>query len=211
VDAEPTALGAREALDLLDWKRRMFALYAEIRAEKAPESAWRRWRAVRERLFREHPQSPLPSELRPDYHGKYFDYDPAFRVVADVADATPIRTQTPASAGGQFAFTRVGLARFTLLGSGHELELLWNESYGGGVLVTVADTTSGRETYGGGRYVLDTVKGADLGEHDGGIVLDFNFAYNPSCAYDARWACPLASAANRLPLRVEAGEKTPFA
>jgi uncharacterized protein len=211
VDAEPTALGAREALDLLDWRRQIFALYAEIRAEEDPESAWRRWRAIRERLFREHPQSPLPSERRPDYQGEYFDYDPAFRVVAEIAEATPVRTPTPASAGGQFAFTRVGVGRFALLGTRHELELQWNESYGGGVLVVVADATSGQETYGGGRYVLDTVKGADLGGRESGIVLDFNFAYNPSCAYDPRWACPLASSANRLPLRIEAGEKTPFA
>jgi len=67
--------------------------------------------------------------------------------------------------------------------------------------------TSGRETYGGGRYVLDTVKGADLGEEDGRLVLDFNFAYNPSCSYDPGWVCPLAPPVNRLAVAVEAGEK----
>ena len=68
-------------------------------------------------------------------------------------------------------------------------------------------------TYGGGRYLIDTVKGADLGfdrEH-GTAVLDFNFAFNPSCSYDARWACPLAPAANRLAVPVTAGEQQPGA
>jgi uncharacterized protein (DUF1684 family) len=55
--------------------------------------------------------------------------------------------------------------------------------------------------------VLDTVKGADLGEQDGRLVLDFNFAYNPSCSYDPSWVCPLAPPANRLAIAVEAGER----
>ena len=71
------------------------------------------------------------------------------------------------------------------------LELYWLEGYGGGLFVPFADATSGRETYGAGRYLLDTVKGADLGQRGGRLVLDFNFAYQPSCAYDPRWTCPL--------------------
>ena len=62
---------------------------------------------------------------------------------------------------------------------------------------------------GGGRYVLDTVKGADLGADGDRLIVDFNFAYNPSCAYDPGWACPLAPPANRLPVAVEAGELAP--
>jgi uncharacterized protein len=65
------------------------------------------------------------------------------------------------------------------------------------------------ETYGGGRYLLDTVKGADLGLDDGRLVLDFNFAYTPSCSYDDSWACPLSPAANRLAVRMAAGERHP--
>ena len=65
----------------------------------------------------------------------------------------------------------------------------------------------GTTTYGGGRYLLDTVKGADLGTEDGRLVLDFNYAYNPSCAYDPSWACPLAPPGNRLAIAVEAGER----
>jgi uncharacterized protein (DUF1684 family) len=208
VTATPV-FAAQEALELLAWKRQIFALYAEVRAEPSAVHAWRRWRDVRDRLYRDHPQSPLPEHARAGYRSDTFDYDPAFRVVADVVEAAPEPSPASASTGGTFDFTRVGLARFDLLGAEYELELLWNEGYGGGILVAVADTTSGEETYGGGRYVLDTVKGADLGGRDDGLVLDFNFAYNPSCAFDARWSCPLAPPANRLPMRLEAGEKAP--
>ena len=87
------------------------------------------------------------------------------------------------------------------------LEVSWLPGYGGGAFLCFRDATSGKESYGGGRYLLDTVKGADLGERDGRLVLDFNFAYNPSCCYDPGWVCPLAPPANRLPVPVEAGER----
>ena len=83
------------------------------------------------------------------------------------------------------AFTRFAVARFTLFGEEHALEAYWLQSYGNGLFLPFADATSGDETYGAGRYLLDTVKGADLGTQDGRLVLDFNLAYNPSCAYDA--------------------------
>ena len=72
-----------------------------------------------------------------------------------------------------------------------------------------ADQTSGSETYGGGRYLLDTIKGSDLGGGGAELILDFNFAYNPSCCYDPRWSCPLAPPANRLAVPVKAGERLP--
>jgi uncharacterized protein (DUF1684 family) len=203
------AFGALEALDLLDWKRRIFALYAEVRADPDPAAAWLHWRDVRTELYRTHPQSPVPADTRAGYGDAFFPYDPAYRVVAEVTDGAPVSSPIPASTGGTFAFSRSGHAHFDLLGCKHELELHWNEGYGGGILVAVVDTTSGRETYGGGRYVLDTVKGADLGNEGGRLVLDFNFAYNPSCAFDRRWACPLAPPSNRLPLRLQVGERAP--
>ena len=98
-------------------------------------------------------------------------------------------------------------ASFELHGEPLSLEVAWLAAYGGGVFLSFRDATSGRESYGGGRYLLDTVKGADLGEDDGRLVLDFNFAYNPSCAYDPGWVCPLAPPANRLTVAVETGEK----
>jgi uncharacterized protein (DUF1684 family) len=201
--------GAADALDLLDWKVRVLDLYGEIRATEDPEAAWRRWRAVRDELFASHPQSPLPEDERDGYGGSYFDYDPDYRVHAEVLDVEPEPREVAGSAGRTFPFARIGLARFGLAGEPRELELAWNEGYGGGLFLCFRDATSGRETYGGGRYLLDTVKGADLGRAREKLVLDFNFAYNPSCCYDPRWACPLAPPANVLPLDVRAGERIP--
>ena len=107
------------------------------------------------------------------------------------------------------AFARFGVARFELGGEELALELYWLTAYGGGLFVPFRDATSGAETYGGGRYLLDTVKGSDLGMDGDRLVLDFNFAYNPSCSYDPRWVCPLSPPANRLPLAVRAGERMP--
>jgi len=190
-----------EVLDLLDWKRQVFALYAEVRAADDPQAAWERWRQVRGRLFRDHPQS-----ARPGFDGlDYFDYDPAWRFVAEVVPAEPQSRKIAGSGPEPVTATRFALARF----GGHELELFWLEAYGGGLFLPFRDATGGAETYGGGRYLLDTVKGADLGIEDSRLVLDFNFAYNPSCAYDPQWACPLSPPANRLPVAVTAGEKKP--
>jgi uncharacterized protein (DUF1684 family) len=97
------------------------------------------------------------------------------------------------------------------------LDVWWLDSYGGGVFVPVKDALAGTETYGGGRYLLDTVKGADLGGDidpatgRGVLVVDLNFSYNPSCAYDPAWACPLAPAGNTLAVPVRAGELYPLA
>ena len=196
---------ARSTLDLLDWKRRVFDLYREVRSAADPEAAWEGWRAAR------HPQSPVPAD-RASFRGlPYFDYDPPSRVLADVRDATPERYDiaTSGEVGGSYRFSRFAVASFELGGQPLELELYWLEGYGGGLFVPFRDATSGKETYGAGRYLLDTVKGADLGEVDGRLVLDFNFAYNPSCAYDPQWVCPLAPPPNRLTVPIRAGERYP--
>jgi uncharacterized protein (DUF1684 family) len=201
---------ALDAIDLLDWKRRVFASYAEVRAASEPEQAWLGWRATRDELFRTHPQSPLPPDARARFDGlDYFSYDPALRVTAALEAAEPETRAIGASGGKTVTFRRFGVARFDLDGSAQALELYWLEAYGGGVFCPFADRTTGHATYGGGRYLLDTVKGADLGGDRGGLVLDFNFAYNPSCSYDPRWVCPLTPPANRLPLEVRAGERHP--
>lgn len=194
-------------LELLDWKRRVFELYAAVRASSDPEEAWRHWREVRDELFRTHPESALPAERRAGFTGlDYFPYDPALRVLAEVDDAPGDSREITGSVGSAILFRRFGRARFELLDEERMLELYWLEGYGGGVFLPFGDATSGKETYGGGRYVLDTVKGSDLGSADGLLVLDFNFAYNPSCSYDPRWACPLTPPANRLDVPVRAGE-----
>jgi uncharacterized protein (DUF1684 family) len=197
-----------EILDLLDWRRRIAALYAEIRAAEEPEKAWWRWREVRDELFESHPQSPLPEEKRKGFSGiDYFDYDPAYRVTARVRAADPQRIELRGSAGSSFGATRFARAEFRLGEDDLDLGLYWLEGYAGGLFVSFRDATSGRETYGACRYLLDTVKGADLGGEGERLILDFNFAYNPSCSYDPSWACPLAPPDNRLSIGVRAGER----
>ena len=204
------ATGPLELLDLADWKRTVSELYADVRSEADSAAAWRRWRAARDRLFAEHPQSPLTPDARRSFDGlPYFDYDPGLRALASVEPAPPQRLEIATSTGGSYAFTRFGIARFEVGGDPASLEVFWLEGYGGGVFVSFRDATSGRESYGACRYLLDTVKGADLGMAEGRLVLDFNFAYNPSCAYDPRWTCPLAPPANRLAVAVRAGERAP--
>jgi hypothetical protein len=197
-----------DELELLDWKRRVFALYAAARSTDDPEAAWRTWRAGRDALFRDHPQSPLSAGERQNFIGiDYFDYEPAFRVLGEVLRGDDQMRDVAASGGETVRFRRFGSVRFRLNGEAQELALYWLEGYGGGVFLPFADATSGARTYGGGRYLLDTVKGADLGTGDARLVLDFNFAYNPSCAYDPRWVCPLTPPENRLAVEVLAGER----
>ncbi len=195
-----------DELDLLDWKRRVFELYAETRRAVDAQAAWRRWREARNELFRSHPQSPLPPVARERFGGlAYFDYDPALRVLAGVEPAPRERREIATSGGRPYSFTRFARAVFSLHGRRQSLDLHWLDGYGGGVYLCFRDATSGSETYGAGRYLLDTVKGADLGSEDGRLVLDFNFAYNPSCSYDPRWVCPLAPPGNSLAAPVRGG------
>ena len=199
---------ARETLELLDWKRRIFALYAAVRAEPDPLAAWRVWRSTRDELYRLHPQSPLEPDAREGFAGlDYFDYDPALRLSARLDDAPPAQDELPVSRDAPIRFRRLGTLDVELPGGGRRLEAYWLDAYGGGLFLPFRDTTSGHETYGGGRYLLDTVKGADLGERDGELVLDFNFAYHPSCVHSVRWACPLSPPANTLDVPVHAGER----
>ncbi|HEV2754315.1 MAG TPA: DUF1684 domain-containing protein [Actinomycetota bacterium] len=199
-----------EALDLLDWKRRVAELYAFVR-HAHPRAGWQRWREARDELFRAHPQSPLPVEQRGDFGGlEVYPYDESFRVAAEIEPAPNEELRVPSSRDEEMVFTRFGTASFRLGGSEHSLEVFWIAGYGGGLFLPFRDATSGETTYGAGRYLYDTIKGADLGTTEtGALVLDFNFAYNPSCAYDPRWSCPLAPPGNVLDVRVEAGEKTP--
>jgi uncharacterized protein (DUF1684 family) len=195
-------------LELLDFRRRVHALYARVREDPDPAQAFAAWVAERDELFAHHPQSALPAERRAGFGGlSYFPFDPGGRVLADVAAAERRRFDVPSSDGDGMTLERVGVARFVLAETPCELELYWLLGYGGGLFVPFADATSGEETYGAGRYLLDTIKGADLGLRDGRPVLDFNLAYNPSCSYDPRWSCPLAPPANRLAIPVRMGER----
>jgi uncharacterized protein (DUF1684 family) len=200
-------MSAAETLALLDWKRRVFGLYAAVR-ELSPESGWELWRETRDELFRSHSQSPLPPEQRDSFRGlDYWPYDPEARVLAELEDVEAPDQPVETSGTEPILFRPFARARFELRGEPLTLEVAWLAAYGGGAFLCFRDATSGRGSYGGGRYLLDTVKGADLGEKDGRLVLDFNFAYNPSCSYEPSWVCPLAPPANRLAVAVEAGEQ----
>jgi uncharacterized protein len=194
-------------LTLLDWRRRTFALYASARGAADPEAGWRAWRAGRDELFATHPDSPLSADARSSFGGLPFaPYDPALRFEPVLAPAAPERREVPTAADGVVPFERIGTVALGDLG---RVDVWWLDSYGGGVFVPLRDGSAGAGTYGGGRYLLDTVKGADLGGGSGRLVVDLNFAYHPSCAYDPRWSCPLAPEGNRLAAPVDAGEQLP--
>jgi uncharacterized protein len=200
-------MAVADTLALLDWKRRVFALYDAVRTME-PEAGWELWRETRDELFRSHPQSPLPSDRRASFEGlEYWPYDPRARVLAELEDIEAPPAPVETSGVEPILFRPFARASFELDGEQLALEVSWLAAYGGGAFLCFRDATSGRESYGGGRYLLDTVKGADLGEEHGRLVLDFNFAYNPSCSYDPDWVCPLAPPANRLGVAVEAGER----
>jgi uncharacterized protein (DUF1684 family) len=197
----------REELELADYRRRVAEMYLAPPTEGA--AGWAAFRAARERLFREHPQSALDPADRDAFTGlPYFDYDERYRV--------PARVTAPAE-GGELAIDTGGddgllrcrrAARLvTPLGT---LTLFWITGYGGGLFLPFRDATAGRETYGGGRYLVDTIKGTHgraLTVTGDDAVLDFNYAYNPSCAYNPRYACPLAPRENWLDAPVRAGER----
>jgi uncharacterized protein (DUF1684 family) len=198
----------RERLELSDWRRQISELYATIRANPDPTSAWVEWKAVRDRLYRSHSQSPIPAPERGDATApEYYAYDPALRTVAVVEDADGATFELPGSAAGHVTAERAGTARFELHGEPVSLSVFWLLDYAGGFFVSFRDSTSGDETYGAGRYVLDTAKGADLGGEDGKVILDFNFSYQPSCSYDLQWSCPLPPRENWLSIPIRAGER----
>jgi uncharacterized protein (DUF1684 family) len=197
-------------LDLADWRRRVGDLY-----RLSGPDVLARFRHGRDELFRTHPQSPLSDQARTQFKGlRYFDQDPAYRLhmrvePADAGDPLEIDT---GGEDGVITYRRAGWLRFRLGGEDCRLTVFSLVGYGGGLFLPFRDATSGNETYGGGRYLFDTVKNTDglvldLAAASPEITIDFNFAYNPSCVYDARWACPLAPRENWLTLPVRAGEK----
>ena len=202
-------------LTLLGWRRRTAALYAAARAAGDPEQGWRARRDGRAEMFATHRVSPLDAQGRTGVCGCAFaPYDLALRFEPALEPAEPERREVPTASDGLVPFERIGRVRLGDLGTveldgARRLDVWWLGSYGGGVFVPLRDGSAGRTTYGGGRYLIDTVKGADLGGADGRLVVDLNFAYHPSCAYDPRWTCPLAPESNRLAAPVAAGEQLP--
>ncbi len=195
--------------DLADWRRRVADLYARVRADADPAWAHRHWIEGRERLFRDHPCSPLPPHRRAGFSGlTCFDYDPTWRLVAGVVPLAGPSVEADLGRDGRIRFFPIARTRGLESALGRELTIYRIEGYGGGLFLPFADASAGSETYGGGRYLYDTIKGADLGASGSILIADFNFAYNPSCSYSPDWVCPLAPPENHVPNPVRAGERT---
>ncbi|HEX8026540.1 MAG TPA: DUF1684 domain-containing protein, partial [Candidatus Limnocylindrales bacterium] len=210
-------------------------LYAYVRewSVTLPKHAWDTWRSTREELYRTHPMSPVPAAERQAFRAQHFQYDPSLRFEARVlpdqpeGGASTARTAPdadagpgagfggfgslllPVSTGGEQSFSRIGFVDVPFTSGYQRLGLYWMAGYAGGLFLPFRDATNGRETYGAGRYLLDGAKSADLGPgtRPDSLILDFNFAFQPSCAFDPIWSCPLAPPENRLDIRIEAGER----
>lgn len=220
--------------DLYDYRARVARLYRQreeaYRQGADERETLERFRAARDALFARHPQSALTAEERASFSGlRYFPYAPELRVEAILTPLAPTPEEADADqeaieASGPHAmrFERAARVSFTIGETPAEMTVYWIDVYGGGLFLAFRDATCPDESYGGGRYLLDTVKGSDcirldadqsdrpddrMGYAGGRIVLDFNYAYNPSCAYNPRWVCPLAPRENRLPMPIRAGER----
>jgi len=194
-------------LELLDWRRQVSELFGDLRRRPhaAETLAW--FRAEKDRLFREHSQSPIPAADRQHFAGlAYWDFDPSARLEARFV---PVDEQPPVAAPSEVPFKRIGHLELEFHRTPLRLGAFWIEGYAGGLFVPFTDSTSGHESYGGGRYLLDTIKAADFGSDSKAelVTLDFNYAYHPSCAYDPRWVCPLAPPDSRLAIPIRAGER----
>jgi hypothetical protein len=202
------AVVAQALLDLVDWRRRVGDLY-RLRGQDAMHD----FRRGRDDLFKTHPQSPIEREDRGAFKGlSYFPADDAYRVQAQVVDGDGSELLIDTGGDdGEVRYQRAATLVFQLGGQDCRLTVLSLVQYAGGLFVPFRDLTSGKETYGGGRYLFDTAKDTDglvLEVTPGSpeVVIDFNYAYNASCAYSARWACPLAPPENYLKVPVRAGE-----
>lgn len=197
-------------LHLLDYRQHTAEMYRQIRVGRAtPARTCQQFRAQKDELFRHHPQSPLDAEQKQVFSGlAYYGYDPSFCLNVPVkTDVGPATFDFDLGDDGAFCMRRIGQVQFMLPTGSGSLSLYWIDGYGGGLFLPFKDATSGSETYGGGRYLYDTIKGVDLGATPQHLVLDFNYAYHPSCAYHPRWTCPLAPYENALTFPIPAGER----
>jgi uncharacterized protein (DUF1684 family) len=194
-------------LELVSWRRMVSELYAAVRAEDDPQLAHKLWRGGRDELFRTHPQSPLPPGDPLRATGlPYWPYDPALRWELPLLPAEREESRSVPSSDGTIPLVLVGSVRLPAP-LDVVIDVWWLHQYGGGLFLPLRDGTAGTSSYGGGRYALDTAKGADLGGDADSLVVDLNFLYHPSCRYNHAWQCPLAPAGNTIGAPVTAGEQ----
>ena len=195
--------------ELADYRRSVAELYMIVRNRAIGiEDRWMRFRQGRNKLFATHPQSALTDEQKQTFTGlQYFDYDPRYRLLVDFdPQVEPGTLEMELPEEGIIHLLRIGRIHFALENRPLTLTLFWIQGYGGGIFLPFRDQTNNHETYGGGRYLLETIKLADLGREEDRLVIDFNYAYNPSYTYNPRWVCPLAPPENWLAAPVRAGE-----
>ena len=168
------------------------------------------FRADKDTFFVNDPHSPIPPDERSAFTGlPYYPLNEALRFddlrLEPYTGDEPSTFQIPTSDGKLRPARRAGILRFALDGNPGQLTgyTFEGDDDDGSLFVPFLDATSGTETYGAGRY-LDLEP-----DDDGSYVLDFNLAYHPSCVYDPRFSCPLTPTENRLPVRIEAGERLP--
>jgi uncharacterized protein (DUF1684 family) len=160
------------------------------------------FRKQKDDFFRTDRQSPLTPEQRADFHGlAYYPENPDLRLEVALEPAEDVEVVVlPTSAGTEQEYFHIGQVRFKVGGKAATLQV-YEPVDGGDYFVPFVDAGAPAETYGAGRYL----EPEDL--PDGRLLLDFNLAYNPYCAYNDRWVCPLPPQENRLAVRIEAGEK----
>ena len=157
-------------------------------------------RAEKDDLFAYHPQSPLDHAQRENFEGlSYFPEDETLRLALEIDEfeqKEEIEIQT--STGDVQPYIRYGKIHFDVEGKPASLTVYQSNH---GFFIPFVDSQAGRETYGAGRYLDPDVL------PDGKLLVDFNLAYNPYCAYNDRWSCPLTPWENRLKVPIKAGEK----
>jgi uncharacterized protein len=161
-------------------------------------------------MFRTHPQSPLKADDPLRRTGlPYWPYDSALRFELELRPAAEAGRRLAVPGGSEQDSTTMMLIGSVELPPpvAATVDVWWLDQYAGGIFLPLRDGSSGTASYGGGRYALDTSKGADLGGDSDHLVVDLNFLYHPSCRYDDRWVCPLAPPGNTISAVIAAGER----
>ncbi len=158
------------------------------------------FRKHKDEFFRESPQSPLTPEQQADFAGlHYFPENPGLDLEVAVSpfdDQETVQMQT--TTGDIQTYQRYGRFAFDVDGQTAELIIYHNEH---GYFLPFVDSLRGQETYGAGRYLEPEPLGG------GQFQVNFNYAYNPYCAYNETWSCPITPAENRIQVPIRAGEK----
>lgn len=188
-----------------NYRARVAELYSDLRrSELSDEKTWLTWCEGRDDLLSTHPSSAfVDGDPGPP---PFWRYSSRWRTTGRIVEA---EIEDLILAEGEDVVRRfigVGNVEFALDEQTYELPIYWADAYGGGWILPFRDQTNGGLTFGSGRYVLDGAKGADLGvTDDGEIIIDFNYAFHPSCVW-GNWVCPLPNAQASLPIAVTAGE-----